>query len=143
MIDESRGLYQHVAGHGNLSPANRGRRSGSSFFLDCVRESADDAVASAGKVFRLLHSDRQMLAKHSAVTVSAIRLFDLLPEHPIVTVARVVDLLKTTKPTATKAIHALTDAGILKERTGRQRDRVYGYQRYLKLLSTDTQLPTR
>jgi Fic family protein len=112
------------------------------FFLECVKEAADDAVAAAGKVFQLLHNDRQRLAKHSAATVSAIRLFDLLPELPIVTLATVVDLLKTTKPTATKAIDALTNAGILEERTGRQRDRVYGYQRYLKLLSADTQLPT-
>lgn len=113
------------------------------FFLDCIKESAEDAVAAAGNVFRLLHSDRQRLAKHSAATVSAIRLFDQLPEHPIVTLAAVVDVLQTTKPTAAKAIHALTDAGILVERTGRQRDRVYGYQRYLKLLSADTQLPKR
>lgn len=56
------------------------------------------------------------------------------------TLASVVTLLKTTKPTATKVIDALTDVGILNERTGRRRDRVYGYQRYLKLLSTDTEL---
>ena len=116
--------------------------SWTSFFLDCVKEAADDAVDAARKVFRLLHGDRQALAAHSVATVSAIRLFDLLPEHPMVTLASVVELLKTTKPTATKAIDALTDAGILHERTGRRRDRVYGYQRYLKLLSTDTELPT-
>lgn len=110
------------------------------FFLDCVKEAADDAVDAARKVFLLLHGDRQTLAAHPAATVSAIRLFDLLPEHPIVTLASVVELLKTTKPTATKAIEALADAGILSERTGRRRDRVYGYQRYLTLLSTDTEL---
>lgn len=110
------------------------------FFLDCVKEAADDAVDAARNVFRLLHGDRQTLAAHPAATVSAIRLFDLLAEHPIVTLASVVELLKTTKPTATKAIDALTDAGILSERTGRRRDRVYGYQRYLTLLSTDTEL---
>ncbi|MFM8224440.1 MAG: Fic family protein, partial [Planctomycetaceae bacterium] len=113
------------------------------FFLDCVKESAEDAVAAAGHLFRLLHGDRQGLAKHSAATLSAIRLFDLLPEHPIVTLAAVVDMLQTTKPTAAKAIQALTVAGILVERTGRQRDRIYGYQRYLELLSTDTKLPKR
>jgi Fic family protein len=110
------------------------------FFLDCVKEAADDGVVAAGKLFRLLLGDRQKLTKHAAATVSAIRLFDLLPEHPIVTLGTVVNLLKTTKPTATKAIAALTDAGVLSERTGRQRDRVYGYQRYLKLLSADTEL---
>jgi Fic family protein len=111
-----------------------------SFFLDCVTESADDAVQAAGKVFQLLHGDRQSLARHSAATVSAIRLFELLPEHPMLTLAMVVDLLQTTKPTAAKAIAALTSAGILVERTRRRRDRVYGYRRYLALLSADTGL---
>lgn len=109
------------------------------FFLDCVKEAADDAVIAAKKLFQLLHKDRQALAVHPAVTISSIRLFDSLPEHPIVTLASVVKLLKTTKPTATKAIEALIAAGLLKERTGRKRDRVYGYQRYLALLSTDTE----
>lgn len=110
------------------------------FFLDCVKEAADDAVVAARQVFRLLHSDRAQLATHAKATVSAIRLLDLLPEHPIVSRAMASELLQVSKPTAIKAIEVLRDAGILVERTGRQRDQVYGYQRYLKLLSDDTQL---
>ena len=110
------------------------------FFLECVKEAADDAVVAAGQVFRLLHSDRAKLVAHTSATVSAIRLLELLPEHPIVSRAMACDLLQASKPTATKAIEVLQDVGILAERTGRQRDQVYGYQRYLKLLSDDTQL---
>lgn len=110
------------------------------FFLDCVKEAADDAVVAARQVFQLLHSDRAQLATHAKATVSAIRLLDLLPEHPIVSRAMASELLQVSKPTAIKAIEVLRDAGILVERTGRQRDQVYGYQSYLKLLSDDTQL---
>jgi Fic family protein len=49
-----------------------------------------------------------------------------------------MELLKTTKPTAGKAIDALCKAGILAETTGRQRDRVYAYSAYLKVLAEDT-----
>jgi hypothetical protein len=45
--------------------------------------------------------------------------------------------LRTSKPTAAKAIAALEAAKILKETTGRQRDRVYAYQGYLRLLTGD------
>ncbi len=110
------------------------------FFLDCVKEAADDAVETSRHIFHMLHQDRQVVAAHPAATLSAVRLFDLLPEHPILTLARVVDLLKTTKPTATKALDSLIASGILNERTGRKRDRVYGYQRYLTLLSAGTEL---
>jgi hypothetical protein len=47
-------------------------------------------------------------------------------------------LLKTTKPTAGKAIDVLCRAGILYETTGKQRDRIYAYNAYLKVLTEDT-----
>ena len=47
--------------------------------------------------------------------------------------------LKTTKPTASKAITTLVDARILKETTGKQRDRVYAYHGYLRLLTGDAE----
>jgi Fic family protein len=63
---------------------------------------------------------------------------DVLPEHPMVTLPAAMDLLKTTKPTAGKAIEALCKAGILKEATGKRRGRVYAYEAYLKVLAEDT-----
>lgn len=61
----------------------------------------------------------------------------MLPDHPMVTVSRVVDMIGVTKPTAIKAIELLTDAGILKETTGRQRVRAYAYHAYLTILTED------
>lgn len=107
------------------------------FFLECVRVAADDGVTTAQRLFALLNKDRQRLLRTSGATVPAIRLFDLLPERPIVTLAGAMKTLRTTKPTASKAITALLDAKILKETTGKQRDRVYAYHRYLRLLTGD------
>jgi len=108
------------------------------FFLRCVREAADDGVDAAGRLFALLDKDRRVVANHEATTVPAIRLLDVLPEHPMVTLPAVMGLLKTTKPTAGKAIDALCKAGVLKETTGMRRDRVYAYEAYLKVLAEDT-----
>jgi Fic family protein len=47
-------------------------------------------------------------------------------------------LLETTKPTASKTISTLTEAGILRETTGRRRDRVYAYHRYLQILTEES-----
>ncbi len=52
------------------------------YFLRCVHEAADDAVATAHRVFRLLVDDRQRFLQHEAATLSAVRLLDLLPELP-------------------------------------------------------------
>jgi Fic family protein len=108
------------------------------FFLRCVKESADDGVDAARRLFALLGRDRRSVAAHKAATMPAIRLLDLLPEHPMVTLPKAMDLLKVSKPTAIKAINALTKAGVLKETTGRQRDRVYAYEAYLRVLAEDT-----
>jgi Fic family protein len=113
------------------------------FFLECVRDSAEDGVNAARRLHALLGTYRQAVVSHKSTTIPAVRLFDLLPEHPMVTLAMTQALLDTTKPTATKAIKALCDAGVLHEITGKQRDRVYAYQGYLKVLAEDTELPAR
>ena len=108
------------------------------FYLQCVRESAKDGISAARRLFELIGKDRRTVANHKATTVTAIRLFDLLPENPVITLQRTMDLLATTKPTAGKAIDALCKAGIVSETTGRQRDRVYAYSAYLNVLAEDT-----
>lgn len=109
------------------------------FFLECVREAADDGVETAGKLFALLTGDRQRLLLQSGVTIPAVRLLDQLPSHPIVTLPLAMEILATTKPTAAKAIGVLLGAKILNETTGRQRDRIYAYKNYLALLTGDTE----
>ncbi|MHB8419060.1 MAG: hypothetical protein ACYDCL_13365 [Myxococcales bacterium] len=47
-------------------------------------------------------------------------------------------LLETTKPTASKAVAVLEKLGVLKETTGRQRDRTFSYHRYLDRLQVGT-----
>ncbi len=109
------------------------------FFLECVRQAADDGVATAQRLFSLLNRDRQVLLKTRAATIPAIRLFDQLPNHPMLTMQGAIELLDTTKPTAAKAIAALQQASILRETTGKQRDRVYAYHEYLRVLTKDTE----
>ncbi len=107
------------------------------FYLRCVREAADDGVNIASGLFELLGKDRRRLASHERSTVAALQLLDLLPEHPVVTAARVAKLLKITAPTARKAVEVAADAGILREVSGKQRDRVFAYHKYLQILTGD------
>ncbi len=114
--------------------------SWTAFFLECVRESADDGVATARALFAQVNDDRRKVTVGKQSTLIAVRLFDLLPTHPTVTLPRSIELLQTSKPTAMKAIEALQTAGVLHEITGKRRDRVYAYTAYLEQLSTDAPL---
>ena len=109
------------------------------FFLDGVRVTADETTTTVRDLFALVSRDRSTVLAHPATTVSAARLFEELPRHPMVTLAGVTKLLTTTKPTASKAVGALVSAGVLEETTGRRRDRVFGYSRYLDLLREGTE----
>jgi Fic family protein len=105
------------------------------FYLECVREAADDGVGAAERIFALLGKDRARLLSHGRATVPAIRMLDRLPSNPVITLTLAIELLAVSKPTAIKAIEALEEAGILKETTGKQRGRVYAYQKYLDVLT--------
>jgi Fic family protein len=95
-------------------------------------------VSAAQRLFSLVGADRRRVSEHKTATVTAVRLFEHLPEHPMITLAKAVELVGATKPTTGKAIDALNQAGILKEITGRKRDRIYAYQAYLDVLAEDT-----
>jgi len=110
------------------------------FFLDGVATIADEAVSSARELFTLVATDRSRVLAHDAMSVVALRLFELLTRHPIVTVAAVMKLIETTKPTAGRAIELLVAVGVLVETTGKKRDRSYVYQGYLDRLRVGTEL---
>jgi Fic family protein len=110
------------------------------FFLDGVATIADEAVVSARDLFALVAEDRARVLSNEGVSIGALRLFELLPRHPIVTVASAMKMLDTTKPTAGRAVDLLVGAGVLVEMTGKRRDRSYAYRAYLDRLKVGTEL---
>jgi Fic family protein len=113
------------------------------FFLDGVATIADEGAASARELFALVAADRARALSHGEMSLAALRLFELLPRHPVVSVGSAQKLVATTKPTAGRAIELLVAAGILVETTGRKRDRSFSYQRYLEHLRVGTELGGR
>ena len=109
------------------------------FFLDAVATIANEAVASAHELFSLVSADRTRLLGAERASVSALRLFEQLPRHPIVTVASAIRLIDASKPTAIRAIETLAETGILVETTGRKRDRNFAYRAYMERLRTGTE----
>ncbi|MDL1871247.1 Fic family protein [Deltaproteobacteria bacterium PRO3] len=110
------------------------------FFLTGVMEIAEEATSLAKDLFSLVTKDRARVLRETSSTVFTLRLFELLPTHPILTTAQAVKLLDTSKPTALKAIGTLEKLKILSESTGRKRGRFFGYTAYLNKLRAGTEL---
>ncbi len=113
------------------------------YFLDGVATIADEAVSSARELFALIATDRVRVLEHAGTSVAAVRLFELLPRHPIVSVTYVMRQLGTSKPTAGRAVEALGRAAVLVEMTGKKRDRSWAYQSYLDRLRVGTEIEAR
>jgi Fic family protein len=108
------------------------------FFLEGVSTVAEEAVITARDLFTTVDTDRLKVLRAPGSSVMALRLLQLLPEHPIITIGLTTKLLKTTKPTAIKAVGLLENLGILVETTGRKRDRTFNYAAYMKRLARTT-----
>jgi Fic family protein len=124
---------------------NEVRRTGdweawTGFFLEGVAEIAEESASTARDLYRLVARDRERVLAAKRSSLTAVRLLELLPRRPMVTIPGVVKMLETTKPTATKSIELLERLGILQETTGRKRDRTYRYVGYLDRLRTGTEL---
>lgn len=111
-----------------------------SYFLDGVTTIADEAVDAAQRLFSLINLDRARLIQTDGISVATLRMFEQLPRHPIVTVASVMTRTAVTKPTAGKVVDQLVAAGVLRETTGRMRDREFVYEGYLGVLRAGTEV---
>jgi Fic family protein len=113
------------------------------FFLDGVAETANQAFDAAIRIVDLFKLDRERITAESDRAGSALRIHDLMQQTPFVTSNQLVERTGLSSPTVNAALADLQRIGIVEEVTGRRRGRVFGYRRYLAILSEGTDpLPT-
>jgi Fic family protein len=105
------------------------------FFLEGVATAAGDAEKNIIEVASLVATDRRRLLQSAKAGPTSYRLFEVLPMMPRFTIERVRQQLDTSFPTATAAVKALEELGIVAEMTGQKKNRSYSYQAYVELLS--------
>ena len=108
------------------------------FFLQGAAETADEAVATARDLGRLFGQDRGRIQALGRRAGSALRVHDSLKERPLVSLAEVVARSGLSFPAVSKAMDELLAMGIARELTGKKRNRVFAYDRYLATLAAGT-----
>jgi len=106
-----------------------------SFFLEGITAAADEAERGIVEIATLVAGHRRCLLESPKAGPAAYRLFELLPMMPRFTVQRVSQKLATTFPTANAAVRTLAELGIVAEMTGQKKNRSFGYQSYIALLT--------
>ena len=105
------------------------------FFLEGVAVAAGEAERNIIDVASLVAADRKRLLQSPKAGPASYRLFEMLPMMPRFTIERVRKQLDTSFPTATAAVKALEDLGIVTEMTGQKKNRSYSCQAYVEVLS--------
>jgi len=110
------------------------------YFLEGVAVVAEEAIQTARRLNSIVGESRDRLIAREDATVLSIRFFELLPQHPIVTVNRVVELLNCSRPAAAKALRVLESAGIVHALDDRKKNRAVAIRAYLDILREGTEL---
>jgi Fic family protein len=108
------------------------------FFLTGVADTANQAFDAATQIVELFKEDRERITAESERAGSALRVHELLQQNPYLTANQLVERTGLTAPTVNAALADLQRLGIVEEVTGRRRGRVFGYRRYLAILSEGT-----
>jgi Fic family protein len=135
-------LKQHRARYYELLDAVR--RDGNweawvAFFCEGVRSVSDGAVATARRLLTLAEKDRDRLTRLGRAAGSAAAVQTALLRMPVSTIPRLAKRTGLTLPTIAKALDVLLEKNIVSETTGRKRNRVYRYDRYLDILNEGTE----
>ena len=126
------GLLQRVREEGDWESWLR-------FFLMGVWETAEQAAGTGQRLYQLFEQDRRRIEALGRPAVSSLRLHQLLQEQVMVSIAQAAARLELSIPTVTTSLRHLVHLGVVRELTGRQRDRQFVYDHYLAILSEGTE----
>jgi Fic family protein len=107
------------------------------FFLQGVRDAANQAAETAVEIDRLFREDKEKIDLFGRGAPSALIIYQLAQENPIFSIKHAARGSKFSFPTASAAIRRLTDAGILQKSSNKRRDRLFLYAAYLDALNRD------
>jgi Fic family protein len=111
------------------------------FFLTAVWQVSQEAADTARQILRMREEHRHMIQERVSGSVNGLELLDHLYQAPYLSVDSASTFLNVSYPTANSLISNLVQLGLLREVTGRLRNRLFEYSQYVNLLQKGTELP--
>lgn len=110
------------------------------FFFEGVRVTAEGAVATSRRLSDMFVSDRGVIERQSGRRAGSIlRVHESLKARPILSLSEIRKRAALSFTTASSAMEWLVERGIAREITGKRRDRLFVYDRYLAILNEGTE----
>lgn len=110
------------------------------FFLVGVIETANQAIDTANQIVNLFNIDRKKIMDIGKPSSSALLVHHYLQKTPVTDAKRITQQINITLPTAIKSLNHLVKLGVVKEITGKARNKIFVYQNYLDILNKGTEV---
>jgi Fic family protein len=111
------------------------------FFAEAVIITANQAVGTTRQLTDLSNGDRDKISGLGRAADSTLQVHRALLERPIATAGWLVKKTTISPATVNKCLNHLENLGIVWELTGRKRNRLYSYARYIEIMNYGTGLP--
>lgn len=121
-------LLQRIRSHGDWE-------TWLEFFLDGVIHTSEHAIETAKKVLVLFERDHEKIKQSGKLAASPLRVHRVMQERPMLPASYAAKSAGLSLPTVNSAVRHLQNIGIVKEVTGKRRNRVYAYDEYCRILS--------
>lgn len=111
------------------------------FFADAVYNTASQALATAQSITALTIEDSAKIKNLARISSSALQVHRAMLERPITNAAWVAQSTELSMATVNTCLNELMGLGILKEITGKKRNRLFSYTAYIKVMNEGTLEP--
>jgi Fic family protein len=130
----------------NYELLNRVRQDGDweawlEFFAEAVAATAGQAVSTVQRLEQMAQADRLCIRKLGRPAGSALRLHHELLRRPISTAKTLEQATGLSHVSVNKTLTHLCGLGIIREQTGRKRNRIFSYPAYIRILNEGLELP--
>ena len=111
------------------------------FFFDGVTQTAQEAVSTAKRLILMFQQDQERIQQEGRKAGSALRVHQVLQKRPIESLPEMARKTGLSFAATAAGVKLLEQFGIVRELTGKRRNRLFGHQQYLDILAKESEAP--
>ena len=96
-------------------------------------------MQAAQSIVDLFAEDRTKIQTLKRAGISVLKVHEYIQIQPYFSITEMAKQLEMTFPTAKSAVENMEKLGMVEETTGQQRHKLYAYQKYLDIITADTE----
>lgn len=105
------------------------------FFLEGIRLTSQQGFETARSLVEVTERHRKSIGTAGRRAGSMLRIYEIMRTHPIISSRELNRLASLSAPAVGAAVKELIELDLVKEISGKKRDRVFVYDSYLRILS--------